>query len=64
MLCGGTPTRGEPSRPTVTGPNTYVMVLWAQKNWHENKKTANIEKAVKFFLEEIEQKFIQIWRGN
>jgi hypothetical protein len=28
-----------------------------KKNWSENEKTANIEKAVTFFLEEIEQKF-------
>jgi hypothetical protein len=34
-----------------------------KKNWRENEKTANIEKAVTFFLEEIEQKFKQIWKG-
>jgi hypothetical protein len=35
-----------------------------KKNWRGNKKTSNIEKAVTFFLAEMEQKFKQIWRGN
>jgi hypothetical protein len=35
-------------------------ILWAQKKFTRKQKTANIEKAVTFFLEEIEQKFKQI----
>ncbi len=34
------------------------------KKLTQKQKTANIEKAVTFFLEEIEQKFKQIWRDN
>jgi hypothetical protein len=38
-----------------------IYILLAQKTiYAKNKKTANIEKAVTFFLEEIEQKFKQI----
>jgi hypothetical protein len=38
-----------------------MFLLSAQKKLtRKQKKTANIEKAVTFFLEEIEQKFKQI----
>ncbi len=45
--------------------NVVVHLLYyrRKKNWRENKKTANIEKAVTFFLEEIEKKFKHIWKG-
>jgi hypothetical protein len=32
--------------------------------YNKTKKTPNIEKAVTFFLDKIEQKFKQIGRGN
>jgi hypothetical protein len=36
----------------------------AKKTDAKTKKIVYIEKAVTFFLEEMEQKFQQIWRGN
>ncbi len=43
----------------LTGRHTM-----AAKKLMPKQKTAKIEKAVTFFLEEIEQKFEKIWRSN
>ncbi len=40
--------------------NALYCTIGAKKIDAKTKKTANIEKAVTFFLEEIEQKFKQI----
>ncbi len=48
-------------------PVNYPLLhstMGAKKIDAKTKKSANIEKAVTFFLEEIEQKFKQMGRGN
>jgi hypothetical protein len=49
-----------PFPPVITQFYIYVFTIGAKKIDAKIKKTANIEKAVTFFLEEIEQKFKQI----